>query len=86
MNECWDRSENIINRKAANFYIEVIPPKNFSSELEKMLGYSFDVKIYGLSMYDVFRTIPALLHGFWTSLVFTKVQKPALNMNFNENQ
>ena len=51
-----------------------------------MLGYSFDVKIYGLSMYDVFRTIPALLHGFWTSLVFTKVQKPALNMNFNENQ
>ena len=29
------------------------------------LGYSFDVKIRDLSIYEVFRAFPALLHGFW---------------------
>ena len=33
--------------------------------VEIFLGYSFDVEFSKLSIYEVFRVIPALLHGFW---------------------
>ena len=32
MNECWNRSENLINRKISIFCIETIPKKNLNSE------------------------------------------------------
>ena len=51
-------------------------PKNFSSELEIFLGYSFDVKFCGLSIYDVFRVIRALLRGFKSSLLFYNRTNP----------
>ena len=36
----------------------------FFSELRNNFGYSFDAKLPELSIYDVFRAIPALLRGF----------------------
>ena len=51
-------------------------PKKFSSELEIFLRYSFDVKICGLSIYDVFRVIRALLRGFKSSLPFYNRTNP----------
>ena len=53
-------------------------PKKISSELEKKLGYSFDVKFCGLSIYDVFRVIRALLRGFKSSLLFYNSTNPVL--------
>ena len=37
--------------------------KYFFSELDFFFGYSFDVKIHDLSIYEVFRAIPELLRG-----------------------
>ena len=37
----------------------------FFSELIFFFGYSIDVKIHALSIYEVFRAIPALLPGVW---------------------
>ena len=42
------------------------------------MGYSFDVKICALSIYDVFRVIRALLRGFKSSLVFYNGTNPVL--------
>ena len=52
--------------------------KIFSSGLEFFFGYSFDVKICALSIYDVFRVIRALLRGFKSSLVFYNGTNPVL--------
>ena len=58
-----------VKKKLTIFFFEKI-------ELQKIrigvgfLGYSFDVKFCGLSIYDVFRVIRALLRGFKSSLLF----------------
>ena len=49
--------------------------KNIFSELRKKIRYSFDVEIQALSIYDVFRTIPALLPSIQTALVTKGVSK-----------
>ena len=41
-------------------------PKKILSELRKFLGYSFDAENWDLSIYEVFRAIPALFHRFWS--------------------
>ena len=73
------------NQKVELFDFEKCPPKNFQkksskffeleknviffSELKKKLGYNFDAEIRDLSIYGVFRVIPALIHMFWDSLL-----------------
>ena len=54
--------ENVFFKKKTN-------SKKISSELD-FLGYSFDVKICDLSIYDVFRLIRTILRGFKSSLLF----------------
>ena len=64
-----------------NFFFEFFFSSSktiFSSELELFLRYSFDVKFCGLSIYDVFRVIRALLRGFKSSLLFYNRTNPVL--------
>ena len=51
-------------------------PKKFLVGVGIFLGYSFDVKFCGLSIYDVFRVIRALLRGFKSSLPFYNRTNP----------
>ena len=41
----------------------------FFSELKKKLGYNFDAEIRDISIYEIFRVIPALLLMFWDSFL-----------------
>ena len=45
------------------FFGKVFSVPIFFSELDFFSGYSFDVKIHDLSIYEVFRAIPELLRG-----------------------
>ena len=45
------------------FFEKVFSVPIFFSELDFFFGYSFDVKIHDLSIYEVFRAIPELLRG-----------------------
>ena len=46
----------------------------FWGDLKKKVGYSFDVKLYDLSIYEHFRAIPALQRRFWTQLLFSLLE------------
>ena len=52
--------------------------KLFFSELRNFLGYSFDVKIYNLSIYDVFRAFWALLPCVINQLAVSRRVMPVL--------
>ena len=49
------------NLKNLIYFENTISKKNiFFSELKKKVGYSFDVKLYDLSIYEQFRAFPAI--------------------------
>ena len=61
-----------INSKCDGFWSKCdgFLEKNIFFRSRKKIGsdfflYSFDVKLNDLSIYEVSRTIPAVLHGFW---------------------
>ena len=58
----------------------------FFRSWKKKLGYSFDAEIRDLSIYGVFRMIPALLPMFWDSFLSKQLQilvpKPWILMKF----
>ena len=56
--------------------------KYFLSELRKKFGYSFDVKIHDLSIYDVFRTIWALWRALEQKYHLFSANFPVGSTNF----
>ena len=76
--KCWHISEKFKTFfSSSKKYI-------FFSNLRFFLGYSFDLKLYEFSIYDVFRAIPTLLHNFWERWKKNTVKNPPL-LPFKKN-
>ena len=60
-------------KKSKLFFVRA--SKKYFFRIEIFFRYSFDVEIQALSIYDVFRTIPALLPSIQTALVTKCVSK-----------
>ena len=56
--------QNVMVFSKNNIYIFSISKKHIFPDLI-FLGYSCDVKLNDLSIYEVSRAIPAVLRGFW---------------------
>ena len=70
---------NFLHKNYVPTFFPTPTKKYFFSELEKKLKYSFDVKNWELSIYEVFRAIPTLCRDVGANIWHQKFKIPLLD-------